>query len=243
MRGWAPIWSLARHSPLETRPVASPAPFALLNPLVQHRQTHAPIETRGCCAIWDEGRRHLTMHIGNQVPHPYRTQLAAAAALSESQVTVISPDIGGGFGQKIALYREELTVAALARALQAAGALARGPRREFAGRKPRARGFRAHPRGRRRDGRIPRARTGDHRRFRRLLLLSGELHGARRRHDPHRPLSDRRLRLRHQGRAHQQVRQRADARADGDDKLGDGRHDRGDRARLALDPIEVRRAT
>jgi carbon-monoxide dehydrogenase large subunit len=84
----------------------------------QQRQTHAPIETRGCCAIWDQGRRHLTMHIGNQVPHPYRTQLARRLKLSESQVTVISPDIGGGFGQKIALYREELTVAALARELR-----------------------------------------------------------------------------------------------------------------------------
>jgi len=84
----------------------------------QQRQTHAPIETRGCCAIWDQGRRHLTMHIGNQVPHPYRTQLARRLRLSESQVTVISPDVGGGFGQKIALYREELTVAALARELR-----------------------------------------------------------------------------------------------------------------------------
>ncbi|MDB5404240.1 MAG: xanthine dehydrogenase [Rhodopila sp.] len=83
----------------------------------QHRQTHAPLETRGCCAIWDAGREHLTMHIGNQAPHPYRTQLAARLGLSESQVTVICPDIGGAFGQKIALYREELTVAALARAL------------------------------------------------------------------------------------------------------------------------------
>ena len=84
---------------------------------VQHRQTHVPMEPRGCCAIWDPGREHLTMHVGTQVPHPYRTQLAARLGLSESQVTVICPDIGGGFGQKIALYREELTVAALARAL------------------------------------------------------------------------------------------------------------------------------
>ncbi len=38
--------------------------------------------------------------------------------LSESQVTILWPDIGGGFGQKIALYREELTIAALARALR-----------------------------------------------------------------------------------------------------------------------------
>jgi carbon-monoxide dehydrogenase large subunit len=84
----------------------------------QHRQTHAPIETRGCCAVWDQGRRHLTMHIGNQAPHPFRTQLAGRLRLTESQVTVISPDIGGAFGQKIALYREELTVAALARQLR-----------------------------------------------------------------------------------------------------------------------------
>jgi carbon-monoxide dehydrogenase large subunit len=84
----------------------------------QHRQTHAPIETRGCCAVWDQGRRHLTMHIGNQAPHPFRTQLAGRLRLSESQVTVICPDIGGAFGQKIALYREELTVAALARQLR-----------------------------------------------------------------------------------------------------------------------------
>lgn len=50
----------------------------------QHRQTHAPLETRGCCAIWDQGREHLTMHIGNQAPHPYRTQLAARLGLSET---------------------------------------------------------------------------------------------------------------------------------------------------------------
>jgi carbon-monoxide dehydrogenase large subunit len=58
------------------------------------------------------------MHIGNQAPHPFRTQLAGRLRLSESQVTVICPDIGGAFGQKIALYREELTVAALARQLR-----------------------------------------------------------------------------------------------------------------------------
>ena len=84
----------------------------------QHRQTHLPIETRGCLAIWDGGREHLTFHIGNQVPHPLRTQLAGRLRLSESQVTVVCPDVGGGFGQKIALYREELTVAALARHLR-----------------------------------------------------------------------------------------------------------------------------
>ncbi len=83
-----------------------------------HRQTHLPIETRGCAAIWDAGREHLTFHVGTQVPHPYRTTLAARLRLSESQVTIVSQDVGGGFGQKIALYREELTVAAAARQLR-----------------------------------------------------------------------------------------------------------------------------
>jgi carbon-monoxide dehydrogenase large subunit len=84
----------------------------------QNRLTHLPIETRGLAAVWDEGRQHLTVHIGNQVPHPYRSALAARMRLSESQVTIVSPDVGGGFGQKIALYREELTVCAASRQLR-----------------------------------------------------------------------------------------------------------------------------
>ena len=68
-----------------------------------HRQTHLPIETRGCIASWDAGREHLLFQVGTQVPHPYRTTLAGRLRLSESQVTVASPDVGGGFGQKIAV--------------------------------------------------------------------------------------------------------------------------------------------
>jgi len=62
----------------------------------QHRQTHLPIETRGCIAIWDAGRQHLDFHVGNQVPHPYRTTLAGRLRLAESQITIVSPDVGGG---------------------------------------------------------------------------------------------------------------------------------------------------
>ncbi|HTJ59291.1 MAG TPA: xanthine dehydrogenase family protein molybdopterin-binding subunit [Devosiaceae bacterium] len=83
-----------------------------------HRHTHVPMETRGCAAIWDEGREHLTMLTGNQAPHPLRSQLASRLKLSESQITVNTADVGGAFGQKITLYREELTVAALARELK-----------------------------------------------------------------------------------------------------------------------------
>lgn len=83
----------------------------------QHRQTHAPMEPRGCIATWDVGRKHLTVQIGNQAPHPLRSMFAARLRLKEHQVTIDSPDVGGGFGQKIVLMREELAVAALAIAL------------------------------------------------------------------------------------------------------------------------------
>jgi carbon-monoxide dehydrogenase large subunit len=83
----------------------------------QARQTHAPMEPRGCLASWDPGRGHLTMIVGTQAPHPYRTALAARLGLSEAQVTIRSPDMGGGFGQKIVLLREELACAAAARLL------------------------------------------------------------------------------------------------------------------------------
>ena len=80
----------------------------------QHRQTHMPLEPRGCIATWDRGRRHLTIQAGAQALHPLRSALASRLRLSESQVTVVSEDVGGGFGQKIALLREELACTALA---------------------------------------------------------------------------------------------------------------------------------
>ena len=46
-------------------------------------------------------------------------RLPGGSASAESQVTVIAPDMGGGFGQKVALLREELIVAAVARHLDA----------------------------------------------------------------------------------------------------------------------------
>jgi len=83
----------------------------------QQRQTHVPIEPRGCLALWDEGREHLTLHVGTQAPHPYRTGVAARLGLKEWQVTIVSPDMGGGFGQKIIPAREDLCCAAAARLL------------------------------------------------------------------------------------------------------------------------------
>jgi len=84
----------------------------------QGRQTHAPMEPRGCLASWLPGDETLTFWHSTQIPHPMRSALAARLGLSESAVRVITPDVGGGFGQKIPLYREELATAALSRLLE-----------------------------------------------------------------------------------------------------------------------------
>jgi carbon-monoxide dehydrogenase large subunit len=83
----------------------------------QGRQTHAPLEPRGCLASWIPGEETLTFWHSTQIPHPMRSALAARLGLAESAVRVITPDVGGGFGQKIPLYREELATAAASRLL------------------------------------------------------------------------------------------------------------------------------
>src|SRR3989449_7986008 len=83
----------------------------------QGRQTHLPLEPRGCLASWAPGDQTLTFWHSTQIPHPIRSALAARLGMSESAVRVITPDVGGGFCQKIPLYREELTVAAASRLL------------------------------------------------------------------------------------------------------------------------------
>ncbi|HZO40220.1 MAG TPA: xanthine dehydrogenase family protein molybdopterin-binding subunit [Methylomirabilota bacterium] len=83
----------------------------------QGRQTHVPLEPRGCLASWLPGDETLTFWHSTQIPHPIRSALAARLGVAESAVRVITPDVGGGFGQKIPLYREELATAAASRLL------------------------------------------------------------------------------------------------------------------------------
>src|SRR5258705_5982242 len=83
----------------------------------QGRQTHVPLEPRGCLASWLPGDETLTFWHSTQIPHPMRSALAARLGISESAVRVITPDVGGGVGEKIPLYREELTTAVASRLL------------------------------------------------------------------------------------------------------------------------------
>ena len=75
------------------------------------RGTAAALENRGIVARWDGRAQRLTVWDTTQAPIPIRNGLAAMLDLTESQVRVIAPFIGGGFGPKIMMfYPEEVLV-------------------------------------------------------------------------------------------------------------------------------------
>lgn len=75
------------------------------------RGAAAAIENRGVVAQWDERAQKLTIWDTTQAPIPVRNGLAAMLGLSEHQVRLVTPFIGGGFGPKIMMfYPEEVLI-------------------------------------------------------------------------------------------------------------------------------------
>jgi len=72
----------------------------ILNPRVHP----SPLETCGCVASFDKVNGSLTVHITSQAPHIVRTVVTLLSGIPESKVRIISPDIGGGFGNKVGIY-------------------------------------------------------------------------------------------------------------------------------------------
>ncbi len=78
---------------------------------VYDRGTAAAIENRGVVAEWDARARRLTIWDTTQAPIPVRNGLAGMLGLSEHQVRLVAPFIGGGFGPKIMMfYPEEVLI-------------------------------------------------------------------------------------------------------------------------------------
>lgn len=78
------------------------------------RQNALPLETRAAIGEWDERENQLRLHTPTQVPHLVRSVTAASLGVSERQIRVLVPDMGGGFGIKCVVGREEVAVAAAA---------------------------------------------------------------------------------------------------------------------------------
>ncbi|MCU1682031.1 MAG: xanthine dehydrogenase [Amycolatopsis sp.] len=90
------------------------APHTLSGEIFIQRYQTTPMETRGYVATWSADRR-LTLYASTQNPHPLRSHLAQVLGMAESDVQVVAPRLGGGFGHKFHSYPEESLLALLAR--------------------------------------------------------------------------------------------------------------------------------
>lgn len=72
--------------------------------MVFPRSHPAPMETCGTVADFDRVAGKLTLWSTTQAPHAHRTLYAQILRLPEHRIRVISPDVGGGFGNKVPIY-------------------------------------------------------------------------------------------------------------------------------------------
>ena len=82
------------------------------------RQNALPLETRAAHAAWDRGSGRVALTCATQMPHAMRTIIAELIGMRESDLRVIAPDVGGGFGQKVSLCPEFVIITWLARRLE-----------------------------------------------------------------------------------------------------------------------------
>ena len=68
------------------------------------RSHPAPLETCGIVADVNSATGQATLYMTSQAPHAHRTVFALVAGLPEQNIRIISPDIGGGFGNKVPVY-------------------------------------------------------------------------------------------------------------------------------------------
>jgi carbon-monoxide dehydrogenase large subunit len=94
------------------------APRTLKFSLKQQRGGPHPIEGRGLVASYEPNEDLLSIWTSSQHVHESQSTLINMLGLEESQVRMLAPDVGGGFGAKFALYPEEIAVSIASRILK-----------------------------------------------------------------------------------------------------------------------------
>ena len=85
--------------------------------LIQQRLIPVAVEPRGVVADYKPWARKLTIWSSTQIPHFVKVWAAVILGIPESDVRVIAPEVGGGFGSKIRVYPEEIMTALASRRL------------------------------------------------------------------------------------------------------------------------------
>lgn len=97
-------------SPADDEHAFRTAAHVVTETVAQHRYVAVPMEGRGLVASWEPGRGELTIWAATQAPHEMRSYCARMLGLPEHRVRVVMGDVGGGFGQKMFVTREEMAV-------------------------------------------------------------------------------------------------------------------------------------
>ncbi|HEY6275041.1 MAG TPA: aerobic carbon-monoxide dehydrogenase large subunit [Streptosporangiaceae bacterium] len=87
-----------------TDAVFASADVVVSQDMLYPRSHPAPLETCGMVADMDSVTGRLTVWSTSQAPHAHRTLFALVAGLPEHKIRVVSPDLGGGFGNKVPIY-------------------------------------------------------------------------------------------------------------------------------------------
>ncbi|HEY8802946.1 MAG TPA: xanthine dehydrogenase family protein molybdopterin-binding subunit [Candidatus Dormibacteraeota bacterium] len=85
--------------------------------LIQQRLIPIAIEGRGVLADYKPFAKKLTVWSSTQIPHFVKVWLAVILGIPETNVRVVAPDVGGGFGSKIRVFPEEILTALASRRL------------------------------------------------------------------------------------------------------------------------------
>jgi len=95
-------WEAGDKEPTEQ--VIADAEVVATEEMYYHRTHPCPLETCGCVASMDKVNGKLTLWGTFQAPHAIRTIVSLISGIEEHNIRVISPDIGGGFGNKVGAY-------------------------------------------------------------------------------------------------------------------------------------------
>src|SRR5579875_677394 len=87
-----------------TDEVFAAADVTVAQEMLYPRVHPAPLETCGTVADLDRISGKLTVWSTSQAPHAHRTMYALVTGLPEHKIRIISPDVGGGFGNKVGIY-------------------------------------------------------------------------------------------------------------------------------------------
>ena len=88
----------------------SNSPHVFKESLLVHRGGSHSIECRGCVARYEDITDELTLWTSHQMPHSLMRTFVEITGLDENKVRIVTPHVGGGFGPKLVVYQEDVSL-------------------------------------------------------------------------------------------------------------------------------------